>query len=541
MSLFLKYRPQTFSDVVGQETVRKTLQNALKSENPSHAYLFAGSRGTGKTSTARIFAKALNCENLSGTGDPCDKCPNCLATLEGSLVDLVEIDAASNRGIDEIRELREKISYLPSVAKRKVYIIDEVHMLTKEAFNALLKTLEEPPDHAYFCLATTELHKLPETIISRCQTFLFSRFSIPQITDRLAYISEKENFSVEKEALEIIAKKAEGGMRDAISLLEQVAAETNKNITTQGVQEALGIVGQELLENFFEALRNQNTESGLQVIKNLTHNGQDIRNFGHDFLGFLREKMKEAVKEDPDQLPQILHTIEKIEKALTQLKTAPIIELPLEIAVIEITQNIADVGVIHELPLQKNPTKINTQNNTPQKKAEGPKNQSKPLPQGEISSGERGQEDLITFHEPDPKTQKTKINPVEEQQVGTQEIAPPQGEIGNLPAPEKIQRKLEEIAQKSGISIFAKRSFLTCKANIENGKIIFQTDSEFHREKLTPLAIRSAIQKAVQAIFQTNAPIDFIKKDIPKATPKEQKMPTLPNGAPATVDDFLAF
>jgi len=184
MSLFLKYRPQTFSDLVGQEAVRRTLQNALKSERPSHAYLFTGSRGTGKTSTARIFAKGLNCENLQD-GDPCGTCRFCTGTADGSLIDVIEIDAASNRGIDEIRDLREKINFAPNVAKRKVYIIDEVHMMTKEAFNALLKTLEEPPDHAFFCLATTEIHKVPETIRSRCQTFSFQRFTLDQLSDRL--------------------------------------------------------------------------------------------------------------------------------------------------------------------------------------------------------------------------------------------------------------------------------------------------------------------------------------------------------------------
>jgi len=230
MSLFLKYRPQTFSDLVGQEAVRRTLQNALKAERPSHAYLFTGSRGTGKTSTARIFAKGLNCENLQD-GDPCGVCRFCTGTADGTLIDVIEIDAASNRGIDEIRDLREKINFAPNVARRKVYIIDEVHMMTKEAFNALLKTLEEPPDHAFFCLATTEMHKVPETIRSRCQTFSFQRFTLTQLTDRLAYISEKESINAETEGLDIISRKAEGGLRDAISLLEQVAAETENQVT----------------------------------------------------------------------------------------------------------------------------------------------------------------------------------------------------------------------------------------------------------------------------------------------------------------------
>ena len=289
-ALFLKYRPQIFTDVVGQSPVVKTLQNAIQSENPAHAYLFCGSRGTGKTSMARIFAKALNCEK-SRDGNPCNQCDICESTKEGHCVDVIEIDAASNRGINEIREIREKIAFAPSVAKRKVYIIDEVHMLTKEAFNALLKTLEEPPSHAYFALATTELHKVPETIQSRCQTFLFQTFTITQLVDRLAHIAKEEGFKSETEALELIAKKAEGGMRDALSLLEQIAAESQKNITVQTVTDSLGLVSIDTLEKFYQALETKQPQVALEIIENLSRQGSDFRSFGHDLLVFLREKM----------------------------------------------------------------------------------------------------------------------------------------------------------------------------------------------------------------------------------------------------------
>ena len=222
MSLYLKYRPQNFKTIVGQDHIVTTLKNAIKHESLTHAYLFSGSRGTGKTSLARIIAKSLNCTNLEEGVEPCDKCENCEAVLKGRLVDLIEIDAASNRGIDEIRELREKILFAPTQGKAKVYIIDEVHMLTKEAFNALLKTLEEPPAHAYFILATTEAHKIPETIISRCQQFNFRRISAEDIVKRLQEIGEEESVQAEPDALDLIAKISSGSLRDAIGLFEQM-------------------------------------------------------------------------------------------------------------------------------------------------------------------------------------------------------------------------------------------------------------------------------------------------------------------------------
>ena len=215
-ALYRTYRPQVFSDVTGQDVVVQTLQNAIKNNKISHAYLFSGPRGTGKTSIARIFAKALNCSNLQ-VNEPCDECLSCREISEGYNPDVIEIDAASNNGVDEIRDIREKVKFLPSGSKYKVYIIDEVHMLSGGAFNALLKTLEEPPKHAVFILATTEPQKLPATIISRCQRFEFKALSTQEINERLKQICELENVSITEEALNSISESAEGAMRDAIS------------------------------------------------------------------------------------------------------------------------------------------------------------------------------------------------------------------------------------------------------------------------------------------------------------------------------------
>ncbi len=480
-AFFLKYRPQTFDDLVGQESVKKTLKNALNAQKPAHAYLFAGSRGTGKTTTARIFAKGLNCSHLQN-GDPCGTCNFCVDTMNGNLIDVIEIDAASNRGIDEIRDLREKITFMPNVAKRKVYIIDEVHMLTKEAFNALLKTLEEPPDHAYFCLATTEIHKIPETITSRCQTFLFERFSLEALVNRLTYIAEQEHITFERSALQLIAEKAEGGMRDAISLLEQIAAETQNNITESSVRNSLGLSSTEILNAFYQAIIDGQTQQGLDVLKTVAKTGGDFRTFGHDFLAFLRKKMFENIK-NTTVLPQVLNIIEEIEKALYRLKTSPIIELPLEIAVINLTHNTPSLNETNE------PTSVTNKN------------------------------DALQLNKT-PTTTSPKPSSPTPTHISAQAIT----------------QKMELIVQKSGIPIFAKKSFMTTIAEVEGSQIRFYTDSEFHREKLAAPGISKLIKEALEEIFDGKFEIEFLKKGKPTISSKSEKKEDT-----ATVDDFLNF
>ena len=221
LALYRKYRPTNFDDLVGQNEISSIIKNAILSDRISHAYLFSGPRGTGKTSTAKIIAKMINCSNLSEEGIPCDKCPSCLNF--NSNTDIVEIDAASNNGVDEIRELRDKVNLVPTYGKYKIYIIDEVHMLTTQAFNALLKTLEEPPKHVIFILATTEYYKIPVTVSSRCQKFQFLKFSNEDIVNRLVYIAEKENININKDALVEVARLSDGGLRDAINMLDQLS------------------------------------------------------------------------------------------------------------------------------------------------------------------------------------------------------------------------------------------------------------------------------------------------------------------------------
>lgn len=339
MSLYQKYRPKTLSEVVGQNFVRHTLRAALQKEQISHAYLFFGSRGTGKTSIARILAKALNCQHPAEDGDPCNVCEHCTGADAGNFVDLIEIDGASNRKIEHARALIEKIHFTPTLGKRKVYIIDEVHMLTKEAFNALLKTIEEPPEHAYFLLATTELHKVPETIRSRCQVFSFQRFTTEEIVGRLREIAQKENIETEEEALSLLAKRAEGGLRDAIGLFEQASA--SGKLTASFLQKELNIADDDDMTQFFTFLGKKNTEEALSVLGHISSSGIPLENFLEQFLDFLRKKMLEYALATPpkhEELKTILFFIDAFDMARRELRDAVIPVFPLEIAIVKCTQ-----------------------------------------------------------------------------------------------------------------------------------------------------------------------------------------------------------
>ncbi len=286
ISFYRKWRPQSFDDIIGQDYAIKTLENAVGQNRLTHSYIFCGPRGTGKTSTARILAKAINCEH-GPTASPCNECENCISISRGSNVDVIEIDAASNRGINEIRELREKVKYIPNKLRKKVYIIDEVHMLTKEAFNALLKVLEEPPAHVMFVLATTEPHKVLPTILSRCQRFDFFPIPIKDIEKRLKDISEKENIQIEDTALGIIAKYADGSLRDADGILEQLASFGDGKIGIDEVTSILGVVDYEMLFEFTNIIAEKDLSQGLFFIQRLLESNQNLNLFVLEFLDHL--------------------------------------------------------------------------------------------------------------------------------------------------------------------------------------------------------------------------------------------------------------
>ncbi len=297
-ALYRKLRPKGFEEgYIAQQHIRITLQNSLANNKIAHAYLFSGPRGTGKTSTAKIFAKAVNC--LEGpTSEPCNKCDSCAKINENNSLDVLEIDAASNRGIDEIRELRDRVNYAPSESRYKVYIIDEVHMLTTEAFNALLKTLEEPPTHVIFILATTEPHKLPATILSRCQRYDFRRFTGEEIANYLMEVSEKHDVNLHGDAAKVLANKADGSMRDALSLLDQMIVYGHGRIDISLVLDVLGTLSPETIRELIEYMALKDIDKALELINIVVEEGKDINSFIHDIIESLRELMISKIKND---------------------------------------------------------------------------------------------------------------------------------------------------------------------------------------------------------------------------------------------------
>ncbi|HOU45922.1 MAG TPA: DNA polymerase III subunit gamma/tau [Candidatus Pacearchaeota archaeon] len=360
LSLYRKYRPKRFDEIAGQEEIVFTLSNSIKKNMVAHAYLFCGPRGVGKTTAARVLAKAVNCLNPDGV-EPCNKCANCLAINKGSAVDIIEIDAASNRGIDDIRELREGIKYSPTNLKYKVLIIDECHQLSKDAANALLKTLEEPPGHAIFILATTEIHKMIPTIISRCQRFDFRKVSVTDTLKRLKEVAKAEKIKIEDDALELIASNSQGSVRDAQVLLAQAAAFGGKeNIKAEDIKNLLGLVDVKVLAEFFGFLVKGETKKSIEYLNSVFDKGYDPHEFSNDLINYLRQAlllkidkslinplMANLTKEDIIQLNETIKETKEafLHKALNVfmeakngIKFSPIPQLPLELAIIELIE-----------------------------------------------------------------------------------------------------------------------------------------------------------------------------------------------------------
>lgn len=371
--LYRQYRPQKFADLVNQDHVKQTLLNAIKLGKVGHAYLFAGPRGTGKTSMARLLAKAVNCSG-NQEGEPCGQCQNCQALVAGRMLDLIEIDAASHTGVDDIRDLIERVNLTPAVGKYKVYIIDEAHMLSKYAFNALLKTLEEPPAHAIFILATTEVNKLLPTIVSRCQYFDFHYLPWQVTVDYLKQITSQEKISITDDALEMIAENAEGSLRDALSILDQVASLNVTQINRTELEHLLGLVDIRLIEELTGAVLSQNAVRGIELINQAYFKGYDLNQLSRQWMLYLRELMmislgnidlvkrseseKQIMQQQVKQMQfnAVVNLLQRLVEANNQYKVASIPQLALEMVVLKSVSNqkpmVVPVPVIEQSPIQ---------------------------------------------------------------------------------------------------------------------------------------------------------------------------------------------
>lgn len=540
-TLYRKYRPQTFADVVGQKHIVTTLTNALKLGRVGQAYLLTGPRGTGKTTLARLFAKAINCsDRKKNDAEPCNRCQHCLLMAEGRSLDIIEIDAASHTGVDNIRELRETVNLPPTLGSHKVYIIDEVHMLSIGAWGALLKTLEEPPAHAVFILATTALHKVPDTIVSRCQRFDLSRFPVRLIVEKLEKIAKSEKLKIEKGALEMIALTAEGGMRDAESLLTQIASLEVSPITEDTIIELLGTTKKENIATLLRLIGNNELYPSLSFVRKLVSDGVDLAIFCGVLLHYLRDLL--LVSADPENGPGELENLTEEQKAT--LSEFAAIFTPADIVrmleYFQIAQAGSKTSVIPELPLEIAIVKILSENNQqsaknntpPEEKMPGAKTPTPPI---KTIAAEQAPAPLAAETKSPKKvliktattTKKNQESGIESQE---KEKQPSASETEEIPGIETATIGLDIVREKwASILSTAKQLNASLTLALSTARPLTAHDSTiviavkypFHKERLDENANRLTLATAFDSILGSKMKLSIVLEDAPELKTQE--------------------
>jgi len=484
-ALYRAFRPQRFSEVVGQEHISKTLKNALIQNRVAHAYLFCGPRGTGKTSSAKILAKAVNCLDLKD-GEPCNECTNCQAINAGNFLDVLEIDAASNRGIDEIRDIRDKVKFAPSQGKVKVYIIDEVHMLTSEAFNALLKTLEEPPGHVLFILATTEAQKIPLTILSRCQRFDYRKISTGEIREHLLKIVNQEGISIGDSALNTIARKAAGGMRDAISILDQCIAFAGNTITDEHVEKVLGTLGEEQILNIGEAIVQGDAGTVIFLLNEYLQSGKDVKQVTRDLIEFYRQVMllklnsgREMITVSPEILPVVQEQAGKLSAPFLGRLILKLNQIEREMRWTSQPQVLLEAGLVEVIFQGKSPEVERKPEDIP----------AQPTAKG-----------VTTMKEREPAAKGT---------TGQDTLEKPIVKAENQPDFSEIKRRWADILEKVKQTKVTTHAFLIAGEPIGiDGKdsllLEFKASHKFHSDQICKSENKGLVEKAINEILGIN-------------------------------------